>query len=211
MTKHFYDVAAVINRGTLQTLDLETLQTFRLYRLFAFNPPSLSNTIFYTTMQYTFKSNAFQTASEVGAAIAGLRSQGKTVVTTNGCFDIIHAGHVTYLSDAAALGDVLIVGINCDLVVRRLKGSSRPLQSEQDRLAIIASLRMVNYAFIFREDDPRAFLEIIRPDIHVKGGDYSENILEKPVVEKHGGKIKIVPFLSDHSTTSLVEKIRKNN
>jgi D-glycero-beta-D-manno-heptose 1-phosphate adenylyltransferase len=151
--------------------------------------------------------NAFQTASEVRDAIAQFRKQGKTLVTTNGCFDIIHAGHIQYLAEAARQGDILAVGVNCDAVVQKLKGKGRPLQNEQDRLAIVASLRMVNFAFIFREDDPRQFLEVLRPDVHVKGGDYPENIIEKPVVEKHGGKIRIVSFLKDHSTTSLIAKM----
>jgi D-beta-D-heptose 7-phosphate kinase / D-beta-D-heptose 1-phosphate adenosyltransferase len=162
-------------------------------------------------MKQTPHTNVFQTASEVRDAIAGLRSQGKTLVTTNGCFDIIHTGHVQYLAEASSLGDILAVGINCDEVVQRLKGKGRPLQNEQDRLAIMASLRMVDYAFIFREDDPRGFLEILRPDIHVKGGDYTEDILEKPIVEKFGGQIKIVSFLKDHSTTSIVEKMSGRN
>jgi rfaE bifunctional protein nucleotidyltransferase chain/domain len=155
-------------------------------------------------------SNAFQTATEVRDALAQLRSRGKTLVTTNGCFDIIHAGHIQYLTEAASLGDILVVGVNCDSVVQKLKGKGRPLQNEQDRLSIMASLRMVDFAFIFREDDPRAFLEILRPDIHVKGGDYRQDILEKTVVEKYGGTVKIVSFLKNHSTTSLVEKMRKN-
>ncbi len=155
--------------------------------------------------------SALQSASVVRDAIAGLRRQGKTLVTTNGCFDIIHAGHVQYLAEAARQGDILVVGVNCDDVVRRLKGKGRPLQNERDRLEIVASFRMVDYAFIFREDDPRTFIEILRPDIHVKGGDYPENIIEAPVVEKYGGKIKIVSFLKDHSTTLLVEAIRKND
>jgi rfaE bifunctional protein nucleotidyltransferase chain/domain len=151
---------------------------------------------------------ALQTALEVKSAIAGARGRGKTLVTTNGCFDIIHAGHIQYLSEAAQLGDILVVGVNCDNVVQTLKGSGRPLQNENDRATIVANLSMVDYAFIFREDDPRAFLEILRPDIHVKGGDYSEEIIEKPVVEKYGGKIEIVSFLQGRSTTSLVEKIK---
>lgn len=151
--------------------------------------------------------NTFQSAPELKAAIEPLRKQGKTLVTTNGCFDIIHAGHILYLTEAARLGDILAVGVNCDKVVQKLKGKGRPLQNEQDRLAIVASLRMVDFAFIFREDDPRQFLEILRPDVHVKGGDYSEEIIEKPVVEKHGGKIKIVSFLKGYSTTSLIAKM----
>lgn len=151
--------------------------------------------------------HALGSAQSVKDAIGDIR-QHKTVVTTNGCFDIIHAGHVQYLTEAARLGDILIVGINSDAVVRKLKGNMRPVQCEQDRLHIMASLRMVDYAFIFPEDDPRAFLEIIRPNIHVKGGDYSQDILEKQVVEQWGGRIQIISFLKDHSTTSVVQKIK---
>ena len=147
-------------------------------------------------------------ALEIKSAVATARRRGKTLVTTNGCFDIIHAGHIQYLSEAARLGDILVVGVNCDKVVRNLKGADRPLQNQQDRATIVASLGMVDYSFIFREDDPRAFLEILRPDIHVKGGDYSKEIIEKPVVEKYGGKIRIVSFLPGRSTTSLVERIK---
>lgn len=152
--------------------------------------------------------NVLASAMEIGNAIAETRRRGKILVTTNGCFDILHAGHVHYLSEAAQFGDILVVGVNCDKVVQSLKGAGRPLQNEQDRVAIVANLRMVDYAFIFREADPRAFLEILRPDFHVKGGDYTDEIIEKPVVEKFGGKIKIVSYMKDHSTTSLVEKIR---
>lgn len=160
-------------------------------------------------MKNNLGKNVLATALEIRNAIAETRRQGKTLVTTNGCFDIIHAGHIQYLSEAALLGDILVVGVNCDKVVQRLKGPGRPLQNEQDRTAVVASLRMVDFAFIFHEDDPRAFLEILRPNIHVKGADYSEEIVEKAVVEKFGGKIRIVPYLKGHSTTSLVEKIAK--
>jgi glycerol-3-phosphate cytidylyltransferase len=151
--------------------------------------------------------NVFQTALELKAVIEPLRKSGKTLVTTNGCFDIIHAGHIQYLAEAARQGDILAVGVNCDAVVQKLKGKGRPLQSEQDRLTIVASLRMVDFAFLFREEDPRQFLEILRPDVHVKGGDYTEDIIEKPVVDQYGGKIRIVSFLKGHSTTLLVEKM----
>jgi glycerol-3-phosphate cytidylyltransferase len=168
--------------------------------------PPLSKLIL-IIMKNLRNNKALQSALEVKNAIAEAREQGKTLVTTNGCFDIIHAGHIQYLSEAAARGDILVVGVNCDKVVRNLKGQGRPLQTEQDRVTIVASLCMVDYAFIFREDTPCEFLEILRPDIHVKGGDYSEEIIEKPVVEKYGGKIIIVSYLQDHSTTSLVKKI----
>ncbi len=161
-------------------------------------------------MNSPLANNALSSAEAVRNAISSLRMQGKTLVTTNGCFDLLHAGHVRYLAEAARLGDILVVGVNCDEVVRRLKGNGRPLQNERDRRDIVASLRVVDYAFIFQENDPRAFIEILRPDIHVKGGDYSENIIEKPAVEKGGGIIRIVSYLDGHSTTSLVTAIRKS-
>ncbi len=152
--------------------------------------------------------SVFSTAREVSDHFAALRRAGKKLVTTNGCFDILHTGHLQYLSDAKRCGDILVVGINSDDSVRRLKGPTRPLQNEKDRAFLIGSLKAVDAAFIFREDDPRAFLEIIRPDIHVKGGDYGRDLLEREVVERYGGTIKIVPFVKGYSTTSLVEKIR---
>jgi rfaE bifunctional protein nucleotidyltransferase chain/domain len=152
---------------------------------------------------------ALQDAWAVQKALAPLRAAGKKLVTTNGCFDIIHAGHIQYLLEAAAMGDLLVVGINSDAVVRKLKGPQRPIQNEVDRVTTMASLRMVDYAFIFREDDPRAFLEILKPDVHVKGGDYSRDILERQVVEDNGGRVAIVSFRQGCSTTGLVEKIRE--
>jgi rfaE bifunctional protein nucleotidyltransferase chain/domain len=136
--------------------------------------------------------------------LAPLRKRGKTVATTNGCFDIIHAGHIGYLVEAAALADILVVGINSDETVRKLKGPGRPLQSEEDRALIVAALRMVTCAFVFREDDPRAFLEVLKPEIHVKGGDYGADIIERPTVEKYGGRVSIVSLVPGRSTTDIV-------
>jgi len=146
--------------------------------------------------------------NEINRIVSPLRKKGKTLVTTNGCFDLLHAGHIKYLADAASLGDLLIVGINSDASVSRLKGPNRPIQNEIDRALLIWSLKMVDYTFIFPENDPIAFLEILKPDIHVKGGDYTPDQLpEKSTVEKHGGKIVIVPFTAGLSTTSIVKKI----
>jgi rfaE bifunctional protein nucleotidyltransferase chain/domain len=155
--------------------------------------------------------SVFKDAFEVRDYFAPLRAAGKKLVTTNGCFDILHMGHMMYLAEAKKLGDILVVGINSDESVRKLKGPSRPFQNESDRLLLIGSLRMVDAAFIFGEDDPRAFLEIVRPDVHVKGGDYTRDILEKEVVLRHGGRVEIVPFVKGYSTTSIVEKIRSPN
>ena len=159
-------------------------------------------------MESSMHSLVLSSAAEVRAHIAPLRAQGKTLVTTNGCFDIIHAGHIKYLSDAASEGDILIVGINSDESVRKLKGETRPLQLQNERALIIASLKMVFASFVFNEDDPRAFLEVLKPDVHVKGGDYPEDIIERPTVEAYGGKIRIVSLVADRSTTSLIEKIQ---
>ncbi len=151
---------------------------------------------------------AFASVNEVAAFLAPLRAQGRTVVTTNGCYDIIHSGHVRYLCDAAELGDILVVGVNADLTVTKLKGPGRPIRNEGDRLRVVAALAMVDAAFIFPEDDPRAFLEVIRPNVHVKGGDYTGDLLEREVVERHGGRVAIVSYLDGFSTTSFVKKIK---
>jgi D-glycero-beta-D-manno-heptose 1-phosphate adenylyltransferase len=150
----------------------------------------------------------FSGPGEIREYFSSARAAGKKLVTTNGCFDILHAGHVRYLCDAKQMGDILVVGINSDESVRKLKGPTRPLQNENDRAFLIGSLRCVDAAFVFPEDDPRAFLEIIRPDFHVKGGDYKADLLEREVVERFGGKITIVPFVKGYSTTSIVEKIK---
>ncbi len=155
--------------------------------------------------------SVFKDAQAVSEYITPLRNAGKTIVTTNGCFDILHAGHIQYLSDAALQGDVLVVGVNSDDVVRKLKGTNRPIQDEKARLSIMGALKMVDCAFIFYEEDPRAFLAVIKPDIHVKGGDYSEDIIEKPVVEANGGEISIVSFKDGCSTTDIVSKIISEN
>lgn len=152
-----------------------------------------------------------QTAERIRDLVAPLRAQGRTLVTTNGCFDLLHAGHVQYLGEAARLGDILVVGINRDQTVRRQKGDGRPVQSEQDRCAIVAALGMVDYAFLFAEDDPRAFLEILRPNVHVKGGDYdASKIIERQVVESHGGTVRTVSFVNGRSTTQILSRASAN-
>lgn len=153
-------------------------------------------------------STYIKTIESIIEEITPLRSQGKTIVTTNGCFDLLHRGHIHYLADAAQQGDILIVGINSDSSVTHLKGPSRPIQNADDRAYILAALEMVDYTFIFSEPDPCAFLERIRPDVHVKGGDYTAaTIPETAVVQRNGGKIAIVPFIKGYSTTSLFNRL----
>ena len=131
----------------------------------------------------------------------------KTVVWTNGCFDLLHAGHVRSLQAAKALGDILVVGLNSDASVREIKGPARPLMCEEDRAEVMAALECVDYVTIFGESEPSAALAILRPDIHCKGADYeNRDIPERAVVESYGGKIRFLPLLEGRSTTRLMER-----
>jgi rfaE bifunctional protein nucleotidyltransferase chain/domain len=139
-----------------------------------------------------------------------LRKAGKRIVTTNGCFDLLHVGHVRSLKAAKQLGDILIVGLNSDASVSRLKGSDRPLNSQSERAEILASLACVDYVSIFDEDTPVELLKAIRPNVHAKGGDYTPaQLAETPVVESFGGEVHIIDLVAGHSTTGLVEKMSK--
>ncbi|MBU6409152.1 MAG: adenylyltransferase/cytidyltransferase family protein [Verrucomicrobia bacterium] len=140
------------------------------------------------------------------------RKAGETVVVTNGCFDILHAGHVEYLSRAREKGDALLVGVNGDEAVRGLKGAGRPVNSETDRATVLAALESVSGVCIFPENTAVRFLEAAQPDIYVKGGDYTVETLnpeERRAVEAAGGKIVIVPFVPGKSTSALLEKISR--
>jgi rfaE bifunctional protein nucleotidyltransferase chain/domain len=137
-----------------------------------------------------------------------LKAQGKRIVTTNGCFDLLHVGHVRILKGARALGDVLVLGINSDESVSRLKGPTRPITPEADRAEILASLECVDYVTVFPEDTPVEFLSLVKPDVHVKGADYKpENLLETPVVERWGGQVKILELVAGRSTSAIVSRI----
>ncbi len=141
-----------------------------------------------------------------------LRASGKKLVVTNGCFDILHLGHVTYLENARNFGDALLVGINSDDATRQLKGAGRPVNSENDRAAVLAALESVNGVCIFAEKTASKFLAAAQPDIYVKGSDYTLDTLnqdERRAVESAGGKIILVSFVPGKSTTSLLEKISR--
>lgn len=140
-----------------------------------------------------------------------LKSQGKKVVFTNGCFDILHVGHLRYMNEAKRQGDVLIVGVNSDASVRRLKGETRPINSENDRAEMLSGLEAVDFTVIFADDTPISLIEDIKPSIHVKGGDYKkEDLPETVIVEKHGGEVRILTFVEGKSTTNIVNKISCN-
>ena len=140
-----------------------------------------------------------------------LRRAGKTVVTTNGCFDILHVGHIRILQQARALGDVLIIGINSDASVRKLKGDSRPINNEDDRAELLAALSAVDYVTVFGEDTPVEFLKLVKPDVHVKGADYKpEQLAETPIVESFGGRVEILSLVPGRSTSNVVSRIQGN-
>ena len=133
------------------------------------------------------------------------------IVATNGCFDILHIGHIRSLQKAKSLGDVLVVGVNSDFSVKKLKGNDRPINSEKNRAEILAALSCVDFVSIFNEETAEKFLEVVKPNIYVKGGEYNIDILpEAKVVKKCGGEIVLVPMIPDFSTTSLLGKIKKN-
>jgi rfaE bifunctional protein nucleotidyltransferase chain/domain len=141
-----------------------------------------------------------------------LRTSGRKLVVTNGCFDILHLGHVTYLENARNRGDALLIGVNSDAAVRGLKGAGRPVNSETDRQSVLAALQSVDGVCLFTDVTATKFLAAARPDIYVKGGDYTLETLnhdERRAVESAGGKIVLVPFVPGKSTTGLLEKISK--
>ncbi len=140
------------------------------------------------------------------------RRAGKKLVATNGCFDLLHLGHVTYLETARQHGDALLVGVNSDASVRELKGPDRPINGESDRASVVAALQSVDGVLIFAEKTATRFLALAQPDIYIKGGDYTLETLnqeERRTVENTGGKIVIIPFVPGKSTTSLLEKISR--
>lgn len=148
------------------------------------------------------------TRSELKKIREELRAKGKKVVFTNGCFDIIHSGHVDYLLKAKQLGDVLIVGLNTDDSVRRIKGDKRPILNQQERAFIVSNLKPVDYVSFFEEDTPAEIIADLIPDILVKGADWSiDKIVGRDVVEANGGEVKTIEFVNDQSTSKIIQKI----
>ncbi len=134
----------------------------------------------------------------------------KKVVFTNGCFDILHTGHVTYLQKAKKLGNYLVIGLNSDASVKRLKGADRPVNSEKDRMKVLGALRCVDKIVIFREDTPLNLIKKVRPDVLVKGGDWKrKDVVGADFVESYGGKFRSIPFVKGFSTTGILQKIQR--
>ncbi|MDP6524170.1 MAG: D-glycero-beta-D-manno-heptose 1-phosphate adenylyltransferase [Kiritimatiellia bacterium] len=139
-----------------------------------------------------------------------LRETGKTVVFTNGCFDILHTGHVDYIEFARSQGDVLIIGINSDASVRRNKGGNRPIVPQENRARVLAALESVDYVVVFDEDEPAQLVEELLPDVLVKGADWSHYVSGREAVEKNGGKVILADLTEGQSTTGIIETIEAN-
>ena len=155
----------------------------------------------------SIKSKCF-TLESAAHEIQRRKHEGQRIVTTNGCFDILHRGHIDYLEKARALGDALFVAINSDSSVRKLKGTSRPVIDQDARMATVAALECVDGVFAFEEDTPVAWLQKLKPHVHVKGGDYKgKELVERETIEAHGGKLVIVDLTPGFSTSSLIEKL----
>jgi rfaE bifunctional protein nucleotidyltransferase chain/domain len=143
--------------------------------------------------------------------VKGLKDEGKTTVFTNGCFDLLHYGHAKYLQEAKRFGDILIVAINSDFSVRRIKGNNRPIITEKDRAGLIAALESVDYVLLFDEDTPLKAIKAIKPDVLVKGADWKrDSIVGRNFVLSYGGQVSTVELVKERSTTNLIEKIAKN-
>jgi D-beta-D-heptose 7-phosphate kinase/D-beta-D-heptose 1-phosphate adenosyltransferase len=150
------------------------------------------------------------TRDEAVEFVRELRARGKTIVFTNGVFDLLHPGHVRYLQQARALGDALIVGVNSDRSVRVIKGPTRPITSEDERAELIAALACVDAAVVFDEDTPRQLIAALQPDVLVKGADWAEDaIVGRDIVEARGGRVVRVPIESGYATTSIIDRIRR--
>lgn len=142
--------------------------------------------------------------------IDALRRRGKKIVFTNGCFDLLHLGHIKYLSKAKKLGDYLVVGLNSDASVRAIKGSNRPLNKQASRLEVLASLEMVDFVTLFKENTPQRLIFLLKPDVLVKGADWkTKDIVGGSFIKNYGGRVSRIPYLKNYSTTGLIEKIAK--
>ena len=149
---------------------------------------------------------------KISEIVTSLKAKGKKIVFTNGCFDILHVGHVRYLKEAKALGDILILGLNSDSSVKSLKGSNRPINNESDRAEVLSALKAIDYVVIFDEKTAENIVGEIKPDIYAKGGDYSIDTLpEAKIVAEHGGKTVLLQLVDGKSSTNIINKCKENN
>ena len=148
--------------------------------------------------------------ADLSVQVENWKQEGKKIVFTNGCFDLVHPGHIAYLNEAASLGDKLVVGLNTDASVKEIKGEERPINNEYSRQQMLAAMFFVDAVVLFNEDTPYNLIEAIKPDVLVKGGDYQiENIVGAAETQQRGGEVKVLDFLPGYSSTSIIEKIKK--
>lgn len=138
-----------------------------------------------------------------------LKAQGKTIVTNNGSYDIVHLGHILGLFEAKRQGDILIVGVNSDASIQGYKGPTRPINDQRMRSHLLAALSCTDYVFLFDELTPLSWLEKIKPHVHTNGAEYGENCIEREIIEAHGGKIYLLPMVEGYKTTNIIEKIKR--
>jgi rfaE bifunctional protein nucleotidyltransferase chain/domain len=157
-------------------------------------------------------SGKLKSLEEIKAIVVDARTNGKKVAFTNGCFDLLHRGHVHVLRAARACADLLIVGINSDQSVKQIKGATRPVLPESDRCELLGAMEMVNFVILFNEPDPHNLISAIRPDVLVKGGDWNtEKIIGSDMVEEAGGRVVVVPYIKGFSTTEIIERIKNSD
>ena len=154
------------------------------------------------------KNSKIKNKKELKTVIDKLRKQGKRIAFTNGCFDLLHYGHIKYLQDAKRSADILVLGLNSDVSVNKIKGKNRPLNKQDDRARVLSALSCADYVCIFSQPTPLKLIELVRPDILIKGGDWKiDKIVGADFVKSYGGKVKVIPYLKGYSTTGLIKKI----
>ena len=153
-------------------------------------------------------SSKIKTKQEIEKIVEKLKKQGKKIVTTNGVFDILHIGHIRTFEEAKKQGDILIVGLNSDSSVKKIKGPERPINNENDRAEVLAALEIIDYIVIFEEETPIKLLELIKPDVHVKYEDYGKGMIEAETVKKYSGKIFLTKKIKGYSTTDIIKRMK---
>ncbi|MES2829972.1 MAG: D-glycero-beta-D-manno-heptose 1-phosphate adenylyltransferase [Bacteroidota bacterium] len=155
--------------------------------------------------------NKIVSSHEIASLQDSWKKEGKKIVFTNGCFDIVHPGHLSYLSEAAGYGDVLVVGLNTDRSVKALKGEKRPINNQLSRTQLLAAMFFIDAVVLFDEDTPEKLINLVQPDVLIKGGDYKvEDIIGAKQVLERGGEVKVLDFLPGYSSTSIIEKIKES-
>jgi len=206
------DIGAGINSGVKSNILIKGMYPFKNIE---YHPDKIVRNIKQAANWITEKeiqSHIIMSREILKKTVTSIKKKKKKIITTNGVFDILHIGHIRYLNECRKYGHVLIVGVNSDDSVKRIKGKDRPIINQFARAEMIASLKPVDYVYIFNEDDPCSFLNLVKTDVHIKAGDYTiDQIIEKNTVERHGGQVILVKAIKGFSTTNILKKIRKHD